>query len=134
MRVFGVTGWSGSGKTTLLVELIAHLVARGLRVAAIKHTHHAVNDEDRGDTARFRVAGAAPVVLAGNGVAIVFSDSAPRRETWREPTDILSLVDADIVLVEGFKGRGDWPRLELSAEQRHTPDDVAAILDRIAAP
>ena len=39
-RVLGITGWSGSGKTTLIVKLIPLLVARGLRIATLKHAHH----------------------------------------------------------------------------------------------
>uniref|UniRef100_UPI001FCC054F molybdopterin-guanine dinucleotide biosynthesis protein B n=1 Tax=Methylobacterium sp. B34 TaxID=95563 RepID=UPI001FCC054F len=40
MRVIGLAGWSGAGKTSLLVRAIPLLVARGVRVATIKHAHH----------------------------------------------------------------------------------------------
>jgi len=39
-RIIGLAGWSGAGKTTLLTRLIPTLVARGLRVATVKHAHH----------------------------------------------------------------------------------------------
>ncbi|BAE51573.1 molybdopterin-guanine dinucleotide biosynthesis protein B [Paramagnetospirillum magneticum] len=63
MKVFGIAGWSGSGKTTLLIRLIPALVARGVRVATVKHTHHdpAVGDEECRALAR---AGAVECVVA----------------------------------------------------------------------
>ena len=76
MRVAAVTGLSGSGKTTLIEALIRFYVARGERVAAIKHTHHALNGENRGDTARFLAAGAEPVILAGDREAMIWSAAA----------------------------------------------------------
>ena len=133
MKVAAITGFSGSGKTTLLVELVAHLVARGERVAAIKHTHHEVSEEDRGDTARLRAAGADPVLLAGDGEAVVFSNEEPRRIAFASPDELLDAIDADLVLVEGFKDHDRWPRIELREAERRTPDDVLSILDKIWA-
>jgi len=131
MRVAAITGWSGSGKTTLIVESIARLVAQGVRVAAIKHTHHPLNDRDEGDTARFRAAGARPVILAGDGEAVVFSEN-PTRVVYNDPRDLLAhLNGAEVVLVEGFKSYNGWPRIEA---RESTVGDVLAILCRIAAP
>jgi len=124
VRTLAITGWSDSGKTTLIVELIEHFVARGERVAAIKHTHHEVNDRDEGDTARFRAAGASPVILAGDGVAsggITFGD----------PRELLAHAgDADVLLIEGFKSYDGWPRIDAAAGLA----EALAILDRIAGP
>lgn len=39
-HIIGIIGWSGSGKTTLLGKLIPILMARGLSVSTMKHTHH----------------------------------------------------------------------------------------------
>ena len=41
MKILGIVGWSGSGKTTLITKLIPVLRARGMRVATLKHAHHA---------------------------------------------------------------------------------------------
>ena len=46
MKVFGFAGYSGSGKTTLIERVLPGLIAHGLRVSVIKHTHHDV-DLDR---------------------------------------------------------------------------------------
>ena len=135
MNVAAITGFSGAGKTTLIVQLIARYVAEGLRVGAIKHTHHHLNEENRGDTARFRAAGADPVVLAGPGQAVIFSnDAPPRRAPYERPRDLLVHFDHDIVLVEGFKELGDWPKISVSDQARPTVEELAANLDRIWRP
>lgn len=132
MRVAAVTGWSGSGKTTLLTQLIARYVHEGRRVAAIKHTHHPLNEERRGDTARLQDAGAEPVIFARDGDAVVFHRDRIARVSWQTPPDLLQHVDgAEIVLVEGFKSFDAWPRIELDDDTRPTVDEAAAILDRI---
>ena len=111
-RVAAIAGDSGSGKTTRLVQAIERLVARGQRVAAIKHTHHDLNEENRGDTARFRAAGASPVILAGNGEAVIFDTTSTRRVAYAEPGDLVALCDTDVVLIEGFKNVTRWPSID----------------------
>ncbi len=132
MKVAAFIGRSGAGKTTALVTLIQHFVWRGQTVGAIKHTHHALNEEDRGDTARLRRAGADPVLFAGNsGEAVVFSSAGTHRLRFDEPGDLLQQFETDIVFVEGFKAYEGWPRIELREEERRTPAELLAILDRI---
>lgn len=134
MNVAAITGSSGAGKTTLLVQLIARYVAEGLRVGAIKHTHHHLNEENRGDTARMRAAGAEPVILAGPGQAVIFRADGTTRVPYARPRDLLVHFDHDVVLVEGFKELGDWPQISVSADARPTADELAANLDRIWRP
>lgn len=132
MRVATITGFSGAGKTTAIESLIRHYVAAGVRAGAIKHTHHPVNEINKGDTARFLAAGASPVILAGSSDAAVFSASAPaRRIRFDAPPDLLRHFDTDIVLIEGFKHEPAWPHVELTANQWRTSAELAAILDRI---
>lgn len=123
MRIVAITGFSGSGKTTLVVQLIEHLVRDGFRVGAIKHTHHPVNDGDRGDTARFRRAGADPVILAGDGEAVL---NRAMRIEYAAPEELLAYFATDVVVIEGFKDRGAWPRFDAAQTT------LAEVLDKIA--
>jgi len=107
MRVQPFVVPSNSGKTTKICELIRESVAGGERAGAIKHTHHPLNFEDRGDTSRFRAAGAEPVILAGDGEAVVFRGNATSRIRFADPRELLDQFDCDVVFVEGFKTY-DW--------------------------
>jgi molybdopterin-guanine dinucleotide biosynthesis adapter protein len=131
VNVAAITGFSGAGKTTMIVALIHAYVGEGRRVGAIKHTHHPMNEEHRGDTARFRDAGANPVILAGHHEAVIFSDGGVARTTYDRPSDLLRHFDCDVVLVEGFKELGEWPQVTISADARPTIEEMRANLDRI---
>lgn len=102
-RVLGIAGWSGSGKTTLIVKLIPLLVARGLRIASLKHADHNFDVDQPGkDSYAHRHAGASEVII-----------SSSRR--WAQMHELgtdseLTLVQllrrvspCDLILVEGFK-------------------------------
>ncbi len=99
--LLGFAGWPGSGKTTLIEKLIPLLRARGLRVAVIKHCHHGICDDDRAkDSHRFADAGATSCVLCGpDGPAL--------------RTAAAGIRDADLILVEGFKG-ADIPQIGMA--------------------
>jgi molybdopterin-guanine dinucleotide biosynthesis protein B len=126
VKVAAITGRSGSGKTTLIVELIRRFIADGRSVGAMKHTHHPLNEEHRGDTARFLDAGARPVLLANVDEAVVFGDTAPRRVRFASPDELLMHFAVEIVLVEGFARFGEWPRLEIDRDHRLTADEALA--------
>ena len=134
MRIAAITGESGSGKTTLVVALIRHFVARGERVAAIKHTHHPLNEERRGDTARFESAGADPVIFAGDDEAVIFMRDGTERIRFTSPRELIDRAATDIVLIEGFKHYEDWPRISLHRTSPLSLREAVANLDRIWAP
>lgn len=95
MKAFAVVGFKDSGKTTLAEKLVKILVARGYRVAAVKHAHSGLSLH--GDSGRLFAAGAKRVLaLSGNASEIL--------------AEGMSLADAlaelrryDFVVVEGFK-------------------------------
>lgn len=109
MRALGVVGWSGSGKTTLITAVLPLLASRGLRVATMKHTHHAFDlDQPGKDSHRHRLAGAREVLLVGDARWALLHEGAPPPL----PSLLARLQPADLVLVEGFRRHG-LPKIEV---------------------
>ena len=112
MKVFGIAGYSGMGKTTLLARLVPALVARGLRVSMIKHSHKDIEVDRPGkDSYRLREAGCHEELLLGRSRWALMHEL---RGADEPSLDYLldRLQDVDLVLVEGFK-HGDFPKLEV---------------------
>ncbi len=109
--VFGVTGWKNSGKTTLTTRLISELTARGLRVASLKHAHHAFDIDTPGtDSFRHREAGAQETAIVGGARWAVMHELRGADEPSME--EILArLSPCDIVIVEGYK-KESHPKIE----------------------
>ena len=137
-RIIGITGWKNSGKTTMTERLVAEFVARGLKVATVKHAHHAFDiDKDGTDSFRHRTAGAGEVaIVSGNRWALMHE---LRDEQEPSMDDILArLSPCDLVIVEGYK-RESHPKIELrrvgSKDTRPlAPDDpniIAVASDRV---
>ncbi len=106
--ILAFSGPSGVGKTTLLVKLIRALGARGLTVAALKHSGHAHPFDRPGkDSARLRRAGAVAVALQGPRELAYFG---PPERGLRALARMLPR--ADVVLAEGFRG-SRVPRVEV---------------------
>src|ERR1700757_1445524 len=110
--VLGIAGWSGSGKTTLITKLIPLLAGRGVRVATLKHAHHAFDVDQPGkDSYEHRKAGASEVIVSsarrwvqmheiGDGAEATLADHLRR------------VSPCDLVLIEGYKFEGP-PKLEV---------------------
>ncbi len=103
MKIFGIVGSSGSGKTTLLKRLIPELVARGLRLATVKHSHHGASADQPGDIGfEARRAGAVASLMAGPERWIRVDIRSPVEEPGLDEL-LAKLSQADLVLIEGFK-------------------------------
>ncbi len=114
-KIFGVVGYKDSGKTTLTHALARELTARGHRVAVVKHTRH----RHPLDTAGKDTAVLGEVV---EQVAIITPQEAAL--FWKRPPELAEVVahlDADLVLVEGFKEEPSFPRIVCL---RGLPDDA----------
>jgi molybdopterin-guanine dinucleotide biosynthesis protein B len=135
-RLLGIAGWSGSGKTTLIVKLIPVLVARGLRIATLKHAHHDFDVDLPGkDSYEHRKSGASEVLISSS------RRSVQMQELGADPEPTLAsllarLGPCDLVLVEGFKTERH-PKLEVirsaTGKAPLYPDDphvVAVASDR----
>ena len=111
-KVFGFAGYSGSGKTTLIEQLIPFFTGCGLRVALIKHAHHAFDIDQPGkDSYRHRKAGAAQVLITSDRRWALMHElnGAPEPDL---AAHLARLSPCDLVLVEGFK-YALLPKLEI---------------------
>jgi molybdopterin-guanine dinucleotide biosynthesis protein B len=119
MKIFGFAGYSGSGKTTLIERVLPQLIARGLRVSVVKHTHHDFDlDRPGKDSHRHRVAGAHEVLLASDrryALPHEVRDQPPALDEL-----IARLAPCDLVLVEGYK-REAIPKLEVHRAETGKP-------------
>jgi len=112
MKVIGVIGYSNTGKTTLIEKLIPLLIARGLKVSTVKNAHHGFDMDRPGkDSHRYREAGSQQVLIATSErwalLTEVRGGPAPLEAL------IAQLAPCDLVLVEGFKSEGRFPRIEV---------------------
>lgn len=101
------------GKTTLATRLMSWLSDRGLRVSAVKRTHHSLPADDPGsDTDLMARAGAARVAFVGPEGVVERSGATSLEEVVARLS-----VDADVVIVEGYR---DQP-LDLQLHLTGTP-------------
>jgi molybdopterin-guanine dinucleotide biosynthesis protein B len=135
--VIGIVGWKKSGKTTLTMRLVTEFTRRGLKVATVKHAHHAFQiDDGETDSARHRRAGAAQVAIVSSARWAIVSELRGAAEPSLD--EIVARLDpCDLVIVEGFKA-APIPKIEVrrSAQQdlrslaAHDPSVIALAADR----
>ncbi len=112
LKVVGIIGYKNSGKTTLTHALARELTARGHEVAVIKHSSH-----------RLDLPGKDTTVLAEAVGQVGFISSQESGVFWKKSLsleNIISYLEADIVLVEGFKAEKTFPKIVCL---RGEPDD-----------
>jgi len=101
--ILSLVGYSNSGKTTLMEKLVSGLVAKGLRIATIKHSHHQPEMDTPGkDSWRHKQAGASTSLLVGPEKMLIVSDVDETLNPELLTARLFS--DYDLVLVEGYAG------------------------------
>jgi molybdopterin-guanine dinucleotide biosynthesis protein B len=119
--VLGIAGWSGSGKTTLITKLIPLLAQRGIRVATLKHAHHAFDVDQPGkDSYEHRKAGACEVIVSSARRWVQMHEVGNGTEATL-PELLRRLSPCDLVLVEGFKTERHAKMEVFRAEVGKTP-------------
>jgi len=134
--LLGFAAYSGTGKTTLIEALLPRLIASGLRVGMVKHSHHQLElDKPGKDSHRLRQAGASQLVLATPQRSILFQEHA-REPELEQQLALLQCERLDLVLVEGYRHRR-FAKLELHRPAmgrpllcRSDPSIIAVASDR----
>ncbi|TET43267.1 molybdopterin-guanine dinucleotide biosynthesis protein B [Candidatus Aerophobetes bacterium] len=114
MKVVGVIGYKGSGKTSLVVGLSRELKKRGYRVATVKHIHGEI-DLPQANTAKHGQ-------YTGEVAAISQRESAVFFKRKKSLEDIMGYLEADFVLVEGFKSERTYPKVVCLREKDEAKD------------
>lgn len=109
--IVSIVGKSNSGKTTLLEKILPELVARGYRVATIKHNVHGFEIDHEGkDSFRHKKAGASlTVVTSPSRVALI--EDVDKDQSLAEIREKY-IHNVDLILSEGYKGN-PFPKIEV---------------------
>jgi molybdopterin-guanine dinucleotide biosynthesis protein B len=102
-KVVGIIGHKDSGKTTLARALVQELTGRGYEVAVVKHLSH-----------RFDLPGKDTTILGEVASQVGFTSPQGSGVLWKKPKDledIIPYLEADIILVEGFKSERTYPKI-----------------------
>lgn len=98
-----IVGRKNAGKTTLVCELVRELCRQGIRVATVKHTHHAHELDTPGkDSHQHREAGAAGVgILSPKMKAAFVPCDRYSASTDRYAEFDVMFSDCELIIVEG---------------------------------
>ena len=138
MKVIAFVGYHNSGKTTLIEKVARRLRDKGYKVGYVKHDPkgHGVTDREGSDTDRiFRVLDR---ILLMSPDRVTLWD---RREENLKGTIKEFFSGFDIVLLEGFKGVKEIPKVVvgdleadnvlMSVSRDTDPDSVVELIERM---
>jgi len=119
MRAVAFVGFKKSGKTTTVEAVAKILKERGYRVAIAK-SMHADFDRENSDTWRFSRVADAVLVRASDTDALLFKA--------RDINALFSMVNADFLLLEGFKSIQHIPKVVCARSE----EEVGELNDGLA--
>jgi molybdopterin-guanine dinucleotide biosynthesis protein B len=117
VKAVGVVGYKKSGKTTLVMKLSQELSQMGYSVAILKHVSGTI-DFPNTDTSKCRTHASFVSAISPKESEIIVKGS-------KRIEDILTYVDCDIVLIEGFKKEKSFPKIVCVLQ----PDDEKKLCD-----
>lgn len=119
----GFAAFSGTGKTQLICQLIPLLKQRGMRVAAIKASHHDISlDKPGKDSFRLHQSGAQQTLIVSPFRSGLISEHDEATEPdFKRSTEALNLESLDIVVVEGFRHEQELNKIELHRSSLGNP-------------
>ena len=140
LPLLGFAAFSGTGKTTLLEAMLPKLVARGIRVAVIKHAHHDFDIDQPGkDSHRLRKAGASQMLISSRYRRALVTETPDEEAGLAHLITQLDQTQLDLILVEGFK-KLSFPKIELHRTEvgkpwlHPTDNNIIAVAANIAIP
>lgn len=123
MKVIGIIGYKGSGKTHLGINLSEELKRRGYTVAIVKHVQGSL-DLPHKDTSLYRGHCDQLIAISEEGVTEFFKGKLNFEQA-------LESLDADFVIVEGFKEKKNFPKvvcLREKGEEKELSDGLEIAL------
>jgi len=109
MRVIGIIGYKKSGKTTLTLKLSDELTKRGYKIAVVKHINEDL-DLANSDTSKYKE-GLTQVAAITPKESVIFLKNKKNLE------EIIKYLEADIILIEGFKKEKTFPKIVCLREE-----------------
>ncbi|MBI9109849.1 molybdopterin-guanine dinucleotide biosynthesis protein MobB [Maridesulfovibrio ferrireducens] len=104
MKAVAIVGKKKSGKTTLGLALVQYFTDKGLKVGVIKHSHHGFDEEEGTDTQQYKQIATSVAAYSPSQSFVSWSKEKPLQ-------DLIPLLDADVIVMEGGNKIGWMPRI-----------------------
>ncbi|WP_319780850.1 molybdopterin-guanine dinucleotide biosynthesis protein MobB [Maridesulfovibrio sp.] len=109
MKAVAIVGKKKTGKTTMGLALVKKLTEKGYKVGVLKHSHHGFDGAEGSDTEKYKK-------LSSCIAAYSPSESFVSWKEERTVQDLVPLMDADIIVMEGGNKVGWLPRVIMVRE------------------
>jgi molybdopterin-guanine dinucleotide biosynthesis protein B len=117
LKAVGIIGYKKSGKTRLLVSLAKELTERGYTVSSLKHVSERIDIADT-DTSLHKQFTRQTAAVSPYESAVFFPES-------KNVEQMLSLLESDFILIEGFKKEKTYPKIICLKPE----DDLKTLVD-----